>query len=290
MNPYTGPGNHILLDASLWKGNALDGARSRELTPLYLTRYRAARGTGRLAVSQTWEFSCIIAGHGELHSSRDLELGPATIYLIPPGLEHAESSDSVLESIWMGLDGDLLPKGIWNGPRSVMSPELTQLFEQAWRLAQHRNARVGPELDGLTRVILGGFLRLIDAPQMPYGDKLVQEAIRLMYARFHAPLSVGAMAIQLGCSVGYFQRAFRRVTKMSPARYLTQIRLQHGLMWLESSELTIGEVAAKVGYADPLYFSRVVHKAVGLSPSQFRAKRQILISFSAAASSSAPVD
>jgi AraC-like DNA-binding protein len=272
MNQYTGPGSHIWLDARLWKGDTFSAARSREVTPCYFTRCRAARGAGRLALSQTWEFSCIVAGYGELRSSRNLELAPATIYLIPPGLEHAESSDGVLESIWMGIDGDRLPEPTWDGPRSVRSPEITQLFEQAWRLAQHRNARAGPELDGLTRVILGGFLRLVDTPQTTHGEQLVQAAIGLMYAGFHSSLSIGALARELNCSVGYFQRTFRRVTQMSPSRYLTQIRLQHALMWLENTELTVGEVAAKVGYADPLYFSRLMRKEVGLSPTQFRAR------------------
>ena len=276
MNHYTGPGNHIWLDAGLWKGGLTSNARSRELTPLYLTRYRAARGMGRLAISQTWEFSCITAGYGELRSERSLGLEPATVYLVPPAVKHAESSEGVLDSIWMGLGGDQLPDTAWDGARSVRSPELAQLFEQAWRLAQHRNACVGPELDGLTRVILGGFLRLVNAPRTPRGEQLVQEAIRLMYSQFHSPLSVGAIARQLGCSVCYFQRAFRHITEMSPARYLAQIRLQHALMWLETSELTVGEVATKVGYADSLYFSRVMRKAVGLSPSQFRAKRRSL--------------
>jgi AraC-like DNA-binding protein len=177
-----------------------------------------------------------------------------------------------MESIWMGLDGNRLPRVQWNGPRSIRSPELTQLFEQAWRLAQHRNACVGPELDGLARVILGSFLRQIDMPRTPRREALVQEAIQRMYAGFQSPLSIASLAKKLGCSLGYFQRAFREVTQMTPARYLMQIRVQHALMWLESTDLSVAEVAAKVGYADPLYFSRVMRKEVGLSPSRLRVR------------------
>ena len=249
------------------------GQRSRELTPLYLTRYRAARGAGREVVSEGWEFSCVVLGHGQLRSACNLPLGPATIYLIPPGFLHAETSREVLETIWMGLDGQGLPPASeWTGPRSVRSPELAQLFEQAWFLAQQRNRRVGPELDGLARVILGGFLRSLDQTREPAGDQVVQEAIRLLYAGFHTPLSIGSLARGLGCSVGYFQRVFRRTTGVSPGRYLAQVRLQHAVMWLESSDLPIAELAAKVGYVDPLYFSRVIRKAVGCSPSEFRAR------------------
>ncbi len=267
---YAGPGYHVWFDVGFWKEGESCRGRSRELTPLYLTRYRAARGEGRTVVSETWEFSCILAGSGMLRSSRNIELKPATVYLIPPGFWHAESSEAVLESIWMGVHGERVPESAWDGPRSARSPEILQLFEQAWFLAQQRRACVGSELDGLTRAILGRFLRLLEEPRVPGETQLVQEAIRRMYAEFQSPLSLSELADTLGCSTGYFQRVFRRVAGTSPGRYLTRIRLEHAILWLQGSELSISEVAAKVGYQDPLYFSRAIRKAFGRSPTQIR--------------------
>jgi AraC-like DNA-binding protein len=273
MDHRTVPGIHIRFDERLWD-RAGCGERSRELTPLYLTRYRAARGLGREVISAGWEFSCILSGHGQLQSVGNLPLGPATVYLIPPGITHAETSGEVLESIWMGLAGRALPSADWGGPRGVQSPELTRLFEQAWLLAQHRSRPVGLELDGLARAILGGFLRLVDRPQEVARGQLVEEALRLMYAEFQRPMSIRGLVRQLGCSVGHFQRVFRRITGVSPGEYLAQIRLQHAIMWLESTDLPVAEVAAKVGYTDPLYFSRVMRKSLGCSPSQWRATKR----------------
>lgn len=272
MDWYTGPGKHIRFEEDLWGGQGSARTRSRELSPQYLTRYRAVRGRGLRAVSQGWEFSCIVAGRGQLQSVPNVELVPGTVYLVPPGLEHGESSDGVLESLWMGLAGTLVPASTWEGPRSVISPELVEQFEQAWRLAQRRDACVGLELDGLARAILGGFGRLSSAQRAPREEQLVQEGIRLMYVGFASPISIGKLAGKLSCSVGYFHRAFRRVTEMSPAAYLARIRVQHALLWLESTDWTIAEVATKVGYDDALYFSRVIRKAIGMSPSQFRAR------------------
>jgi hypothetical protein len=98
------PGVHIRFEEALWD-LAGWGKRSQELSPLYLTRYRAARGAGRQVVSAGWEFSCIVSGHGQLQSSANIELAPATVYLVPPRFTHAETSDEVLESIWLGLQG-----------------------------------------------------------------------------------------------------------------------------------------------------------------------------------------
>jgi len=51
--------------------------------------------------------------------------------------------------------------------------------------------------------------------------------------------------------------------------------LEHGLDVLlcflgERRELSLTEIAAIVGYEDPLYFSRVFRKARGLSPMKYR--------------------
>ena len=35
-------------------------------------------------------------------------------------------------------------------------------------------------------------------------------------------------------------------------------------------DMPIGEVAAECGYDDPLYFSRVFRRTVGVSPSEYR--------------------
>ncbi len=267
---YTGPGNHIWFEGDFWMEGESCRGRSRELTPLYLTRYQAARGEGLKVLSETWEFSCIVTGHGLLRSVQDVELEPATIYLIPPGVWHAETSDGVLESIWMGLRGTQLPAPAWDGPRAVRSPEIVQLFEQAWFLAQRRKACVGPEFDGLARAILGGFLRLRETPRIDCETHLVQEAIRLMYAEFSSPLAMSDLAKRLGCSTGHLHRVFRRVAGTSPGQYLTRVRLEHAILWLQSSDLPIAEVAAKVGYQDPLYFSRAVRKTFARSPSRIR--------------------
>lgn len=268
---YTGPGFHIWFGESFWKDDPSCRGRSRELTPLYLTRYQAARGEGQLVLSQTWEFSCTLAGRGTLRSSHNIDLEPATIYLIPPGFWHAEASHTVLESIWMGLCGDRLPESAaWDGPRSVRSPEIAQLFEQSWFLAQRHKACVGAELDGLARAILGGVLRLLEEPRVHRNTQLVQEAIRLMYATFASPLTMTTLAKQLECSSGHLHRVFRRVAGTSPGRYLTRIRMEHAIMWLQGSDLPVAEVAMKVGYQDPLYFSRAVRQTFGCSPSQIR--------------------
>jgi AraC-like DNA-binding protein len=69
----------------------------------------------------------------------------------------------------------------------------------------------------------------------------------------------------------YFSNLFRETFGTPPLRYLAQLRLRRARDLLRGTRLRIGEIAGHCGYRDPLHFSRVFHKATGVSPTQFRA-------------------
>ena len=71
-------------------------------------------------------------------------------------------------------------------------------------------------------------------------------------------------------SVCWFIRSFKEYTGMAPAQYLTSIRMADARGLLESSDYSVGEIAALVGYENPLYFSRIFKKYNGCPPSIYR--------------------
>jgi AraC family transcriptional regulator of arabinose operon len=53
-------------------------------------------------------------------------------------------------------------------------------------------------------------------------------------------------------------------------RHLQAVRLDAARRLLATTDLPVQAVARQVGYADPLYFSRVFRREVGKSPTGFR--------------------
>ncbi|MEC0307385.1 response regulator [Paenibacillus lautus] len=106
--------------------------------------------------------------------------------------------------------------------------------------------------------------------QHAYKD-IVEKA--LQYTREHygdSELSLQKLCMQLHISTGYFSAVFKREVKMTYVQYLMQLRMETAKELLRSSDLKAFEIAERVGFADPNYFSFCFKKQVGISPKEYR--------------------
>lgn len=100
---------------------------------------------------------------------------------------------------------------------------------------------------------------------------LVEEAIAYTRANYgDSELSINKVCGQLHISAGYFSSIFKKETKMTFVAYLLQIRMEAAKELLRSTDLRALDIAEKVGYAEPNYFSFSFKKHVGMSPKEYR--------------------
>lgn len=83
-------------------------------------------------------------------------------------------------------------------------------------------------------------------------------------------ITLNDMAKAVGLSKYHFAKKFQRHTGTSPMQYFLQKKVQYACHLLDSSQYTIKQIAKRLGYEDPYYFSRLFKKTMGLSPSQYR--------------------
>ena len=93
------------------------------------------------------------------------------------------------------------------------------------------------------------------------------------YIRSHyeeSDISIGKVCQHLHISTGYFSSIFKKEMKMTFVSYLLQIRLEAAKEMLRSTELKAFEIAEKIGFADPNYFSFCFRKKYGQSPKEYK--------------------
>ena len=103
-----------------------------------------------------------------------------------------------------------------------------------------------------------------------YIQEEMEYARRYFNEHYNEPISIQEYAESRNMSVCYFQRNFKQLVSHTPMQYLLTIRVNNAASLLETTDYSMAEIAAIVGYEDPLYFSRVFRKIKGMSPTEYR--------------------
>ena len=82
--------------------------------------------------------------------------------------------------------------------------------------------------------------------------------------------SLAALAQELNKSKSYVSRRFQMETGESILDYLNTLRLRKACEALLHSEISVREIAQKVGFSEVTYFISAFGKGIGETPLQYR--------------------
>lgn len=86
---------------------------------------------------------------------------------------------------------------------------------------------------------------------------------------FDSDISRSDLADRFGITPEHVNLLFKKELGLTPGQVIMRTRIDYACNLLMDGALSISEIAYKVGYNDPLYFSRVFRKMMGVSPSKF---------------------
>ena len=104
-------------------------------------------------------------------------------------------------------------------------------------------------------------------------DKRVAKVIELMRESSDGKMSPEELAQAVNLSPSRLHELFKCETGTSPVKYLKALRLEHARALLESTFLSVKEIRARVGEGDESHFTRDFKRAFGVTPTQYRARR-----------------
>ncbi|WP_189828044.1 helix-turn-helix domain-containing protein [Streptomyces finlayi] len=94
--------------------------------------------------------------------------------------------------------------------------------------------------------------------------------MRTIRERYHEPLTLDELAHTAMVSKFHFLRTFRRITGVTPGRFLSAVRLHEAKILLASTSLNVSDIGAQVGYSSTGSFTRRFSESVGCPPTQYR--------------------
>lgn len=102
------------------------------------------------------------------------------------------------------------------------------------------------------------------------GDELIAKLVTRFESALPNPPSISDLAAEFGMSDRTLSRHVRAATGRSTSALLQGVRLTKARMLLETSKLTVEQVAERVGYVDTTALRRLMRKVMGATPRQFR--------------------
>lgn len=114
-------------------------------------------------------------------------------------------------------------------------------------------------------VIIGDILRAA-----PRGMRTIHRARRYVEEHYMEKISVTDISDYLGLNASYFSHLFTMETGQHFSEFISEFRISRAIELLTTSDLSVREIAEKVGYSDQRYFSRMFRRVTKRNPTEFR--------------------
>ena len=236
-------------------------------------------------VLNEYQLLYITEGEGIFNSAhaKDIPLKAGDLFLLFPGEWHTyhPTGKNGWKSYWIGFKGKNVDDRVKAGFLSVDKPiyhvgfsaDIIRLYEEAYKRAQEETPYSQQILAGIVNHLVGLMYALERSMELSKDHTRV-DMINLARLRIResleADLTIQQIAEDLGVSYSNFRKLFKEFTGISPALYQQDLRLQRAKELLATTTLSIKEIAYRLRFESPDYFSSKFKIKTGKKPSEFR--------------------
>lgn len=196
------------------------------------------------------------------------------------------SQDHPWHYVWVGFSGPRAPEylsylGFNHNHLIFKSPESDRFKDLVFKML--RANQNSPKNEFYLHGLFFEFFSCLIDENMPQqqedldhsretSNQYLREAIAYIQQHFGQGLRVSDLADHVAVSRGYLYQIFNDTLGMSPKQYLTNFCMTRATELLTLDTMPVEEVAKNCGYPNPVAFSALFRKRMGVSPTQYRAQ------------------
>ncbi len=226
-------------------------------------------------------------GEGLFRSAHcpETRLKAGDMFLLFPGEWHTYHPLSAVgwKSYWIGFKGKNMDDRVKHG---FLSPEkpiyhvgyssvIEELYRSAYKQALEEAAYSQQVMAGLVNHLIGMMYSLerniLLSKNQQQVDMINRARLRIRQS-LESDLTIQQVAEEMGASYSNFRKLFKEFTGLSPATYQQELRLQRAKELLSTTELTVKEIAYRLNFESPDYFSAKFKAKMGCKPSDIKMK------------------
>ena len=208
------------------------------------------------------------------------------MFLLFPGEWHTYHPDPNIgwKSRWIGFKGknmdDRVRAGFLNPEKPIYhvgySPDIETLYKRAYEAAIEEAAFSQQVMAGIVNHLIGMMYSLernIELGKNQIQVDMVNKARLLIRESLESDFTIQQIAEELGVSYSNFRKLFKEYTGLSPATYQQELRLLRAKELLTTTEYSIKEIAYRLNFESPDYFSAKFKMKMGCKPSELRSEK-----------------
>ena len=187
--------------------------------------------------------------------SRRLKSDPSTVDIPLVMLTAKQDMDSIIEGLTLGAD-DYITKPFNN---DILALKMRRL--------------IGLRQKGLKRTLIDPTPSKIEITSLD--EQLIDKAVKYVEDNIsRSDLSVEELAREMGMSRVHLYKKISTLTGKTPIEFIRLLRLKRATQYLSESQLTIAEIAYRLGFNNPKYFSKHFKEEFGILPSEYQEKSE----------------
>lgn len=132
------------------------------------------------------------------------------------------------------------------------------------------NATNSTSLDKLYEKMIRDYCHLVKNKSTIQYSPIVRQTIHYIEFNLNSKFNLNDLAKNLGVSVPYLASQFKKEVNVTIITYMNQLRINTAIKLLNTSTLSIQDIALHVGIYDNNYFTKVFKKQINITPTEYR--------------------